>query len=76
VPEVLKFVQQLKNSGQEVNNKRIKRKNKLSHSGINEIILPEGNIPDIKKLPEHIKKGIAFHFASKYKDVFEIVFEN
>ncbi len=43
-------------------------------SGINEIILPEGNIPDIKKLPGHIKEGIIFHFAKKYRDVFKIVF--
>lgn len=45
-------------------------------SGIKEVILPEGNMPDIKKLPVHIKEGIKFHFAKKYKDVFEIVFEN
>ena len=43
-------------------------------SGIREIILPEGCIPDFKKLPEHIKDGIRFHFAKKYKDVFKIVF--
>jgi len=44
-------------------------------SGINEVILPERNIPDIKKLPDHIKEGIRFHFAKKYKDVFKIVFK-
>jgi ATP-dependent Lon protease len=45
-------------------------------SGINEIILPKGSIPDIKKLPEHIKDGITFHFTQKYKDLFKIVFKN
>ncbi len=45
-------------------------------SGINEIIIPEGSMPEIKKLPAHIKEGIAFHFADKYKDVFKIAFKN
>ncbi len=45
-------------------------------SGIDEIILPERNMPDIKKLPEHIKAGIRFQFAQKYKDIFKIVFKN
>lgn len=43
-------------------------------SGIQEIILPQGCMPDFKKLPEHIKEGITFHFAKKYKDVFKIAF--
>jgi len=43
-------------------------------SGIKEIILPEGCVPDFKKLPKHIKNGITFHFAKKYKDVFKVVF--
>lgn len=45
-------------------------------SGIHEIILPEGCTPDFKKLPEHIKDGIKFHFAKKYKDVFKLVFND
>ncbi|SDU28946.1 endopeptidase La [Desulfobacula phenolica] len=45
-------------------------------TGIREIILPEGCTPDFKKLPEHIKDGIDFHFAKKYKDVFKIVFND
>ncbi|MEN8210229.1 MAG: endopeptidase La [Thermodesulfobacteriota bacterium] len=45
-------------------------------SGIKEIILPEGCIPDFKKLPEHIRNGITFHFAKTYKDVFKIVFND
>lgn len=43
-------------------------------SGINEIILPQGCTPEFKMLPDHIKDGITFHFAKKYKDVFKIVF--
>ncbi|MDA3916603.1 MAG: endopeptidase La [Deltaproteobacteria bacterium] len=45
-------------------------------SGIKEIILPDGCIPDFKKLPEHIREGITFHFVKKYKDVFKIVFND
>ena len=42
--------------------------------GIKEIILPHGCTSDFKKLPEHIKEGIKFHFVKKYKEVFKIVF--
>ncbi|WP_300461882.1 endopeptidase La [Desulfobacula sp.] len=45
-------------------------------SGIQEIILPDGCIPEFKMLPDHIKEGITFHFAKKYKDVFKIVFND
>ena len=45
-------------------------------SGIKEIILPQRCSPDFKKLPEHIKNGIRFHFAKKYKDVFKAVFND
>ncbi len=43
-------------------------------TGIKEIILPDGCKPDFKKLPEHIKEGITFYFAKKYKDVYKVVF--
>lgn len=43
-------------------------------TGIKEIILPDGCKPDFKKLPEHIKEGIAFYFAKKYKDVYKVAF--
>ncbi|MCP3943816.1 MAG: endopeptidase La [Desulfobacteraceae bacterium] len=43
--------------------------------GIDEIILPHGCSSAFKKLPGHIKEGISFHFAKKYKDVHGIVFE-
>jgi len=35
--------------------------------------LPIG-ISDFKKLPEHIKEGIEFHFVKKYKEIYKIVF--
>jgi ATP-dependent Lon protease len=45
-------------------------------SGIQEILLPDGCMPEFKMLPDHIKEGITFHFAKKYKDVFKIVFND
>lgn len=42
--------------------------------GIKEIILPQGCVSDFKKLPEHIKEGIEFHFVKKYREVYKIVF--
>ena len=45
-------------------------------SGIKEVILPDGCIPDFKKLPEHIRERITFHFVKKYKDAFKIVFND
>lgn len=43
-------------------------------AGIKEIILPEGCASAFKKLPDHIKEGIRFHFAKTYKDVYKVVF--
>lgn len=43
-------------------------------TGIKEIILPEAVTSDYKKLPDHIKEGITFHFAKTYKDVTNVVF--
>ncbi|WDP92787.1 MAG: endopeptidase La [Desulfobacter sp.] len=43
--------------------------------GIKEIILPDGCSSDHKKLPEHIKEGILFHFVKTYKDVYKIIFK-
>jgi len=44
-------------------------------TGIKTIILPDGCTSDFKKLPDHIKDGIEFHFAKKYKEIAKIVFE-
>ena len=43
-------------------------------SKIMEVILPEANRSDFEELPEHIKAGVTAHFASKYDDVFKVVF--
>ncbi len=43
-------------------------------SGVREVILPEGCISDFKKLPEHIKEDMTFHFAENYNDVFKIIY--
>ena len=42
--------------------------------GIKEIILPEGNRRDVAELPKHIIKGLKIQHASRYDDVFEILF--
>ena len=44
-------------------------------TGIKEIILPYAVTSDFIQLPAHIKEGITFHFAKKYKDIFDIVFK-
>ncbi len=44
-------------------------------SNVKEIILPQGCTPEFKKLPDHIKEGITFHFARTYKDVYKVVFK-
>ena len=42
--------------------------------GIKEVILPEGNRRDVGELPKHIIKGLKIHHASRYDDVYEILF--
>jgi len=42
---------------------------------IKELILPEPNRRDYEELPDHIRNGLAVHFASNYSDVFAVVFE-
>lgn len=44
-------------------------------SKIMEVILPEANRRDYDELPEHIREGVTAHFAQKYTDVFNIIFE-
>ena len=43
--------------------------------GIDEIILPEANRNDYEELPKHIIKGIKVHFAKRYNDVYDVLFE-
>jgi ATP-dependent Lon protease len=38
-------------------------------AGIKEIILPEDNRGDFDEVPEHVRKGLKVHFATRFEDV-------
>jgi ATP-dependent Lon protease len=42
--------------------------------GIHQIIVPEANQGDVEELPEHVKEGVTFHFASQFRDVAKLLF--
>ncbi|VAW79831.1 ATP-dependent protease La Type I [hydrothermal vent metagenome] len=42
---------------------------------IRELILPEANRGDFEEIPEHIREGIAVHFAETFDDVVPVVFD-
>jgi ATP-dependent Lon protease len=42
--------------------------------GIRELVLPEANRKDFDELPEYLRAGMKVHFASRYADVFAVVF--
>ena len=42
--------------------------------GIHQIIVPEANHGDVDELPEYVKEGVNFHFASHFRDVAKILF--
>ncbi|SCY22558.1 endopeptidase La [Desulfoluna spongiiphila] len=44
--------------------------------GIRELVLPDDNRRDVDELPDYISKGMTFHFAKVYKDVYKVVFGN
>lgn len=44
-------------------------------AGIKEIILPEDNRGDFDEVPEHVRKGLTVHFASRYEDVLPLLFK-
>lgn len=44
-------------------------------AGIKEIILPEDNRGDFDEVPEHVRKGLKVHFASRYEDVLPLLFK-
>ncbi|MBK1722490.1 endopeptidase La [Thiocystis violacea] len=44
-------------------------------AGIKEIILPEDNRGDFDEVPEHVRKGLKVHFASRYEDVLPLLFQ-
>lgn len=43
-------------------------------AGIKELILPAPNRRDFDELPDHIRKGLAVHFAATFTDVLAVVF--
>jgi len=43
--------------------------------GINEVILPAANEPDMAELPEAVPEGLTIHYAKAYKDVARIMFD-
>ncbi|MBI2026790.1 MAG: endopeptidase La [Deltaproteobacteria bacterium] len=43
-------------------------------SGIRDIILPERNKKDLDEIPKHVLKGLTFHFAETYPQVYELAF--
>ena len=43
-------------------------------NGIRTMLLPEANRGDFEELPEHLRKGLTVHFASRYRDVHEVAF--
>ncbi|MFM7784065.1 MAG: S16 family serine protease, partial [Gammaproteobacteria bacterium] len=42
--------------------------------GIRELVLPEANRKDFEELPDYLREGLAVHFASRYEEVFGVVF--
>jgi ATP-dependent Lon protease len=42
--------------------------------GLMELILPEANRRDFEELPEFLTEGLIVHFASDYRDVFDVAF--
>jgi ATP-dependent Lon protease len=43
-------------------------------AGIKEIILPEDNRGDYEEVPEHVRKGLRVHFATRFEDVVPLLF--
>jgi len=44
-------------------------------AGIKEIILPADNQGDFEEVPEHVRKGLEVHFASRFEDVLPWLFK-
>ncbi len=45
-------------------------------AGLKELIFPKENQRDVDELPDHVKKGLLFHFVSEYNDVYKIAFSS
>ena len=44
--------------------------------GIREIILPAANRGDVEELPDYVREGVTFYFASTFDDVFRVMFSS
>jgi ATP-dependent Lon protease len=44
-------------------------------AGIKEIILPEDNRGEFEEVPEHVRKGLLIHFATRFQDVVPLLFK-
>ncbi|MEX1058788.1 MAG: S16 family serine protease, partial [Natronospirillum sp.] len=42
--------------------------------GVRTLILPEANRGDYDDLPDYLREGLTAHFASHFKEVFEVIF--
>jgi Lon-like ATP-dependent protease len=45
-------------------------------TGVNVLILPEGNRRDFDELPGYLKDRVEVHFADQYEDVFQVAFSD
>ncbi len=45
-------------------------------AGIKEIVLPADNRGDFEEVPEHVRKGLQVHFASRYDEVQPLLFKD
>lgn len=43
--------------------------------GVKIIVLPEANRSDYEELPDYLKEDLTAHFASRYKDVYQVAFD-
>jgi ATP-dependent Lon protease len=43
-------------------------------AGINEIIMPSQNRKDLEEVPEHVRKGLKFHFVDRMDQVIPVAF--
>lgn len=48
---------------------------KARRSGMETVLLPEGNRKDYNDLPDFIKNGLTVRFMSDYQDVFREAFQ-
>ncbi len=43
--------------------------------GLETLIFPEANEKDVDELPDHLRKGLTFHFARDFGDVYRWAFK-